>query len=575
MADKRPTKYVFVTGGVLSGLGKGITAASIANLIKARGLSVNLQKCDPYLNVDAGLLNPREHGECFVTRDGAETDLDLGHYERFIDEELTQASSLMSGRVLLKVIQDERDGKYDGRSVQIIPQVTTAIQDYIVEAGQAFDVHIVEIGGTVGDYESLSFIEAIREFGLRVGAENCLYVHVVYLPYLGASQETKTKPAQNSVRELRGLGIAPDILVARSEGVAHDSVRTKLSLYSGVPEEAIALLPNAASIYEVPLTLEDNGIGEVIAKRLGIATARPNLDAWREVVKRATTDFKKTVTIGLIAKYMDNTDTYMSVFEALKAAAWWNDVNIKIVWVDAAELGSCDDMAAAFAGYDGVVVPGGFGTRGVGGKIKAAEYALASKLPYLGLCYGLHMAVIAAARAYGLADANTTEVDPDTANPVIATMADQKGKESTGGTMRLGDYDCELLPGSLAAKIYGATATATSAITNTSTNTSSGAFAPSAAIPKPSLSKSSKASIIHFSWPANFTLNSRVAPTDPTRCSTVLSKPYCINNLNALALTVWNPHKYPPQPTQVLPSRAATPSVFCSLKTTMPSPMSI
>jgi len=458
VASKRPTKYLFVTGGVLSGLGKGITAASIANLLKARGLTVNLQKCDPYLNVDAGLLNPREHGECFVTRDGAETDLDLGHYERFIDEELTQASSLMSGRVLLKVIQDERDGKYEGRSVQIIPHVTTAIQDYIVEAGQDFDVHIVEIGGTVGDYESLSFIEAIREFGLRVGPENCLYVHVVYLPYLGASQETKTKPAQNSVRELRGLGITPDILVARSEDVAHTSVRPKLSLFSGVAEEAIALLPNAASIYEVPLTLEDSGIGDAIAKRLGIALDRPNLDAWRDVVKRATTDFKKTVTIGLIAKYMDNTDTYMSVFEALKAAAWWNDVNIKIVWVDAVELGASDDVAAALAGYDGIVVPGGFGTRGVDGKIKAAQYALTSKLPYLGLCYGLHMAVIAAARLHGLSDANTTEVDPLTTNPVIATMTDQKGKENTGGTMRLGDYDCELVPGSLVAQTYGTTA---------------------------------------------------------------------------------------------------------------------
>jgi CTP synthase len=256
---KKPTKFIFVTGGVLSGLGKGITAASIGNLLKARGLSVNLQKCDPYLNVDAGTLNPREHGECFVTRDGAETDLDLGHYERFLDEEMTQASSLMAGRVLLKVIQDERAGKYEGEDVQIIPHLTSAIQDYIQSAGQGFDVHIVEIGGTVGDYESLSFIEAIREFGLRVGRENCLYVHVVYMPYLGASEEFKTKPAQNSVRELRGLGIAPDILVARSEKPAPTSVKNKLSLFSGVAKEAIALLPNAPSIYGVPLELEDTG----------------------------------------------------------------------------------------------------------------------------------------------------------------------------------------------------------------------------------------------------------------------------------------------------------------------------
>ena len=449
------TKYVFVTGGVLSGLGKGITAASIANLLKARGLSVNLQKCDPYLNVDAGLLNPREHGECFVTRDGAETDLDLGHYERFIDQELTQVSSLMSGRVLLKVIQDERNGKYEGKSVQIIPQVTSTIQDYIAEAGAGHDVHIVEIGGTVGDYESLSFIEAIREFSMRVGRENCLYVHLVYLPYLGASQEIKTKPAQNSVRELRGLGIAPDILMARSEAPAHESVKNKLSLFCGVSEDAIALLPNARSIYDVPLTLEDSGIADVIVKRLGLKPGPVNLEPWRAMVKRATTTFDKTVTIGIVAKYMDNADTYLSVFEALKAAAWWNNVNVDLQWVDAAKLGDSKDIAADLAAYDGVVVPGGFGSRGVEGKIKAAQYALTNQLPYLGLCYGLHMAVIAAARLHGLDKANTTEVDPATPDPIIATMAGQEGKESTGGTMRLGDYKCDLVEGSLAAKLYG------------------------------------------------------------------------------------------------------------------------
>src|SRR5476651_1513468 len=251
----QPTKFVFVTGGVLSGLGKGITAASIGNLLKARRLSVNIQKCDPYLNVDAGLLNPREHGECFVTKDGAETDLDLGHYERFVDEEMTSASSLMSGRVLLKLIQDERAGKFEGDDVQIIPHLTGAIRDWIINAGKGFDVHIVEIGGTVGDYESLSFIEAIRELGLYVGLENCAYVHVVYLPYLNASNETKTKPAQNSVRELRALGIAPDILVCRSEQRSSEAAINKLSLFSGVAVDAIAPLANAHSIYEVPLTL--------------------------------------------------------------------------------------------------------------------------------------------------------------------------------------------------------------------------------------------------------------------------------------------------------------------------------
>lgn len=451
------TKYVFVTGGVLSGLGKGITAASIANLLKARGLKVNLQKCDPYLNVDAGLLNPREHGECFVTKDGAETDLDLGHYERFIDQELTQVSSLMSGRVLLKVIQDERSGRYDGKSVQIIPHVTGAIQDYIQEAGKGYDVHIVEIGGTVGDYESLSFIEAIREFGMRVGRENCAYVHVVYLPYLNASQEIKTKPAQNSVRELRGLGISPDILIARSENAANGSVKQKLSLFCGVEESAIALLPNADNIYRVPLTLHDAGIGEAVCNTLGLDVKPAELDSWQSMVQRATTEYDKTVTVGIVAKYLDNADTYLCVFEALKAAAWWNDTNINIEWVDAVKLGESSDIAADLSHYDGIVVPGGFGTRGVDGKIKAAQHALTSKMPYLGLCYGLHMGVIAAARMNGLDDANTTEVDPNTTNPVIATMEDQKGKENTGGTMRLGNYDCHLEESSLAAKLYGAT----------------------------------------------------------------------------------------------------------------------
>ncbi|MDB5169525.1 MAG: pyrG [Candidatus Saccharibacteria bacterium] len=454
---KQPTKYVFVTGGVLSGLGKGITAASIARLLKSRGLSVNLQKCDPYLNVDAGTLNPREHGECFVTKDGAETDLDLGHYERFIDQELTQASSLMAGRVLLKVIQDERAGKYEGEDVQIIPHLTGAIQDYIEEAGKGYDVHIVEIGGTVGDYESLSFVEAIREFGMRVGLENCIYVHVVYLPYLGASQETKTKPAQNSVRDLRGLGISPDVLVARSENTANEGVKKKLSLFTGVSEDAIALLPNAKSIYQVPLTLEDTGVANVIVERLGLEGHTADLQDWRDMVSRATNKFDKTVKVGVIAKYLDNTDTYMSVFEALRSAAWWNDVNLDIVWVDAEQFDGTDSDVSTLSQYDGILVPGGFGQRGLEGKIKAAQYALKEKKPYLGLCLGLQMAVIAAARNAGLQDATTFELDPNSKDVVINTMADQKNLANTGGTMRLGNYDCQLAEGSLASKVYNAT----------------------------------------------------------------------------------------------------------------------
>lgn len=453
---KKATKFVFVTGGVLSGLGKGITAASIGNLLKARGLKVNIQKCDPYLNIDAGTLNPAEHGECFVTSDGAETDLDLGHYERFLDQELTQSSSLMSGRVLLKVIEDERKGKYLGKTVQYIPHVVQAMQKEILKASEGFDVHVVEIGGTVGDYEGLSFIEAIRELGFKVGRENSLFVHVVYMPYLGASQEFKTKPAQNAVRDLRGYGIVPDVLVARSEKDAPSGVIKKLSMFSGVPEEAIALLPNAPSIYEVPLTLEDTGIADVISSRLSLKVSKPHLKEWREIVRHATNGFKKSATIGVVAKYMDNTDTYMSVFEALRAAAWSQEVKLDILWIDAEALDTPSaDVGRALSGFDGIVVPGGFGTRGLEGKIKAAQYALKHDLPYLGLCLGLQMAVVAAARSGGIVNATAKELNPDAKDLVIHTMNDQVGKENTGGTMRLGNYPCKLEKGSLAAKVYG------------------------------------------------------------------------------------------------------------------------
>lgn len=449
-----PTKYIFVTGGVLSGLGKGITAASIGNLLKARGHRINIQKCDPYLNVDAGMLNPREHGECFVTKDGAETDLDLGHYERFLDEELTQASSLMQGRVLLKVIEDERSGAYQGQTVQIVPHVMNVAQQFIKAAGEGFDVHIVEIGGTVGDLESFSFVEAIREFSMRVGRENCLYVHVVYLPYLGASHETKTKPAQNAVRELRGLGITPDILVARSETPTGGNVLAKLSMFSGVDEDSIALLPNARNIYEVPLTLEDTGIADVVCRKLDLDGKKPELQPWRDMVARSMQKYAHTARVGIVAKYLDNEDTYLCVVEALRAAGWWNEANVEIVWIDAAELEN-EDVATVFKGLDGIVITGGFGTRGVEGKIKAARYAFDNGLPCLGLCLGLQIMLIAAARKAGLEDANTTEVNPETRHPVIATMIDQKGKENTGGTMRLGNYPCVVVDDSLAARAYG------------------------------------------------------------------------------------------------------------------------
>jgi CTP synthase len=449
------TKFVFVTGGVLSGLGKGITAASIANLLKSRGLKVNIQKCDPYLNVDAGLLNPREHGEVYVTRDGAETDLDLGHYERFLDEELTKKSSLMSGQVLLKVIQDERAGKYRGDDVQIIPHLTAAIQEYILKAGEGFDVHIAEIGGTVGDYESLSFIEAIREMSLKCGPENCMFVHVVYLPYLGASEEFKTKPAQNAVRELRALGIVPDVLVARSESKPPKSVIPKLSLFTGVEKDSIVLLPNAKTIYEVPLSLEAANIAHIISDRLSLKTHGADMGPWKRVVNNATAKHRKTVRIGVVAKYVDNADTYMSVFEAVRAGAWANEVNVDIVWINAEALEKDKKEFEKLKTMDGIIVPGGFGSRGFEGKIKAAMYALDNNMPYLGICLGLQMALVAAARRTGLKKANSLEADPKTPDPIVSTMADQVGKEMTGGSMRLGDYPCVLERNTLARKLYG------------------------------------------------------------------------------------------------------------------------
>jgi CTP synthase len=452
----KPVKYIFVTGGVLSGVGKGITAASIGNILKARGLNVNIQKCDPYLNVDAGTLNPGEHGECFVTVDGAETDLDLGHYERFMDIELNRSSSLISGRVMRQVLDDERAGKYLGKTVQFIPHVTNAIIEGIEKSAKGFDVHIVEIGGTVGDYEGLSFIEAIRELGVKVGRENCAFIHVVYLPYLGASKELKTKPAQNAVKDLRGLGIVPDILVARSENEAKQNVISKLSLFSGVAEKSIILLPNAQTIYEVPLTLEDRGIGNVLIERLELKAGKVDLSDWKQLVSHAIDRSAPKVTVGVVAKYLNNEDTYMSVFEALASAGWSHNHQVDIQWIDAENI-TKKNVADTLKHVDGIVIPGGFGERGVDGMIVAAQYALAEKLPYLGICLGLQVAVIAAARNAGIDQAHTTEIAPDTTTPVISTMEDQKEKLATGGTMRLGNYESMITPGTAAAGVYKAT----------------------------------------------------------------------------------------------------------------------
>lgn len=447
----RIQKYIFVTGGVLSGVGKGITAASIGAILQAKGLSVSIQKCDPYLNVDAGLLNPREHGECFVTKDGAETDLDLGHYERFLDIELTQKNATLSGRLLSQLISDERAGKFGGQTVQLVPHLTGAIKDAIAEAAEDSDIHIVEVGGTVGDYEGLSFIEAIRDFAGRVGRENCFYVHVVYVPFIQTSKEFKSKPAQNALNDLRGFGIMPDCVVVRTEEPAPGDIAAKIARFSGMAEDAVILLSNAPTVYEVPLTVYASGISPVLERFTG-NTTEPDLSKWRKLADAEEMRFPKTVSVGMVAKYLDNEDTYISVIEALKAAAWDEKVNLDLRWLNAEDTTTQD-----LAEVDAVLVPGGFGRRGVEGMISAADYALEHKKPYLGICLGLQVAVIAAARRSGLKGANSTEFDEKATHNVVYIMEGQQGKESTGGTLRLGDYVAKLHTGSLAAETYGDT----------------------------------------------------------------------------------------------------------------------
>jgi len=447
---KSSPKYIFVTGGVLSGVGKGITAASIGAVLQSQGLKVSIQKCDPYLNVDAGLLNPAEHGECFVTKDGAETDLDLGHYERFLDIELTQKNATLSGRLLQQLIASERAGKFGGKTVQLVPHLTQAIQEAIEVAGEGSDIHIVEIGGTVGDYEGLSFVEAIREFSLRAGRGNCLYVHVVYVPFIGTSKEFKSKPAQNALSDLRGFGIVPDAVIVRSDEPAPASVARKIALFGGVSEASVLMMPNVDSVFRIPQMVAGSSLMKLLDNFTGHIT-EPQLDAWKSLIEKQQSEKNKVIKIGLIAKYMDNEDTYLSVIEALKAAAWQEGVKLDIVWINAETAGDTD-----FADVDGVLVPGGFGERGIEGKIAAADYALEHKLPYLGICLGLQVAVIASARRAGLNDANSTEFDAATSHNVVYIMDGQQGLESTGGTLRLGDYPAKLLEGSLAAKTYSA-----------------------------------------------------------------------------------------------------------------------
>ena len=447
-------KYIFVTGGVLSGVGKGITAASIGSVLQAKGEYVSIQKCDPYLNVDAGLLNPAEHGECFVTKDGAETDLDLGHYERFLDIELTQKNASLAGRILSELIASERAGKLSGKTVQLVPHFTYAIQDKIADAAfvddRPSDVHIVEIGGTVGDYEGLAFVEAIREFAARVGRENCLFMHVVYVPFIGTSKEFKTKPAQNAMQDLRSFGIFPDAVIVRTEQQAPESVARKISLLSGVPQEFVVDMPNVDTVYRIPEIIANSPLHGLLSRFTGNDNV-PELGKWQRLITAVNDVPEKKVSVGLVAKYMDNEDTYLSVTEAIKAAGWTLGVGVDIRWINAEE---CSD--ADFEAVDALVVPGGFGGRGIEGKIAAADFALERKKPYLGLCLGLQVAVVAAARRAGLSDANSTEFNADTSADVVYIMEGQEGKESTGGTLRLGDYPAKLADGSLAARTYGA-----------------------------------------------------------------------------------------------------------------------
>lgn len=442
-------KYIFVTGGVLSGVGKGITAASMGAILKAKGYKVTMQKCDPYLNVDAGLLNPVEHGECYVTHDGVETDLDLGHYERFLDFETNRYSITLSGSIFKELIEKERAGGFHGKTVQLVPHFTNLVQEKIEKASKDSDVHIVEVGGTVGDYEGLSFIEAIRLFANRVGRRNCLYVDVVYVPWINTSKELKTKPAQNALKDLRGFGIIPDVVVCRTEKPAPREICEKIARFSGISDTAVLDLPDIDSVYDVPFNVLKSGVLEILNDFVG-DFSEPDMSKWQEFSKRRAEKYQKTVSVGLVAKYVGNEDTYICVTEALKAAAAWSGVNLEIKWINAEKVTEAD-----FRAVDGLVVPGGFGSRGVEGKIQAAEFALANDKPYLGLCLGMQVACIAAARRAGLLKANSEEFDSETAENVIYIMDDQKGKESTGGTMRLGDYKAKLVRGSKTAEIYG------------------------------------------------------------------------------------------------------------------------
>ena len=453
------TKYIFVTGGVVSGLGKGITAASLGRLLKARGYKVTMQKFDPYINVDPGTMSPYQHGEVFVTDDGAETDLDLGHYERFIDENLSINSNVTTGKIYWSVITKERHGDYEGRTVQVIPHITNEIKDrvYRVARTQETDIVITEIGGTVGDIESTPFLEAIRQVATEVGKENCIYIHLTLVPYISTSGEQKTKPTQHSVKELLSLGIQPDVIVLRTEKPLEEGLADKIALFCNVSEESVIQNLDLDTLYEVPLALEEEGLAKVVCKKLGLEDREPDMEDWNKVVKVAKellTNHEDEVTISLVGKYVSLHDAYISIVEALKHGGFENHSNVNINWVDSEEV-TAETADALLKDSDGILVPGGFGDRGIEGKIVAAQYARENKIPYFGICLGMQIAVIEYARnVLGYSDANSAEIDPSTTHPVIDLMPEQKDVEDLGGTMRLGLYPCKVMPGTVAQSVY-------------------------------------------------------------------------------------------------------------------------
>ena len=451
------TKYIFVTGGVVSGLGKGITAASLGRLLKNRGYKVTIQKFDPYLNVDPGTMNPCEHGEVFVTDDGAETDLDLGHYERFIDENLTVNSSITTGKIYSEVIEKERRGDYLGKTVQVVPHITNAIKDKVYKFDETdIDIVITEIGGTVGDIESLPFIEAIRQIGLEQKREDVMYIHVTLLPYISGSNELKSKPTQHSVRELQSHGIKPDVLVCRSELEIPEGMREKIALFCNVRKENVIQNSTVDVLYEVPLMMEKEGLANVVCDHLRLEKNTPNNEEWENMIEKIKNRSDENVEIAIVGKYIALEDSYLSVVESLKHAGFANDVKVNIDFVDSELVKDDESAQKILQKYNGILVPGGFGDRGIEGKIQAIKYARENDVPFLGICLGMQMAVVEFARnVLNLEGANSTEFNKKAKNPVIHIMETQKEVKKKGGTMRLGAYPCIIKKGTLAEKIYG------------------------------------------------------------------------------------------------------------------------